>query len=67
MKRILSHLWTLEPHRVTLYLSIVGFVSAIVFYVSVLRGIDGGTIEQKILHRIDRIELLLQTTKSTQK
>jgi hypothetical protein len=61
MKKIIQKVRAVEPHMVTMLLSIVGFVGSILFYLSVLSGIKGGTIEDMILDKLDTIESKLDT------
>lgn len=61
MKRALEYLQSFQAHRVTMLLSIFGFIGSLAFYVSVLRGIDGGTVQDQIFQRLIMIENKLDT------
>jgi len=51
-------------HKATFILSMLGFLGSLIFYYTVLREVQGGTIQDEILNRIHSIEKVIVPTKS---
>lgn len=48
-------------HKATFFLSLLGFIGSLIFYFSVLREVQGGSIQQRILNEVENVNNRLDT------